>query len=151
MKKLRAFRQHLERFSRVDKSKIDAWPENIELQLIAQKKFDGFHFLDLSYEAVFDLEGYRETEYFLFALIYAWLVENDDQRGDLGELSLVVAMTDDFNANVTISIPFVESVYLIESDTGIIEFRGKKWGFPEVGDTTVNIAETFEVISGAAP
>ncbi len=101
----------------------------------------GWHFANFRYRGMIYIERLPGETFALLALmIRAWLDEHDDTRNTY-RLEQPVIESVDLGGNLVdamCEINFVDEVFLVESETGPIEWRGGKY---DLGVYPVNYAE----------
>lgn len=124
---------------------IDSWVENPNIVPAGELRGDGIILYRQTYDAVISIERYPHKNHpaeLLFALVCAWLMDNDADRDDIPTPQTDVDILDDETADVEITISFEEDVIGIEDPAGPIPFNGLNY---RLADDVIDYAETGEV------
>jgi len=148
MKKLVSLRSYLEPLYSY---KFNSWVEDMTLKGRGSVEGNKVLLHTLEYRAVISMESfaYQEASIELFsARLLTWLADNDD-RSELNDKDPDISCTllDDEVAEIEVTLQFEEDVYICESESGPIEFKGKKWAFVDIEH---DFAETFEITTAAS-
>ena len=137
MNKLRALTSYLIGLDLVLPEQIDSWAEQVNLDLIWKDTTQGLHMGDMRYRAVV-----------LMALLGGWLESNDpDRDDDLPAPTFAVDQITPDEADLELTLEFVEAQHLAEDPSGNVEAFGKTWGLV---DFDLWVAEQGEVRGGGA-
>lgn len=135
----------------VKKEQFESWQEDGTLEPGGRQETEqGVHLLDWKYRAVLCFERIPARHAgLLLAFVQAWLDDHDPDREDrpLPAPEGQIDMDDKHNlADVEITVDFIDPVYVVEDDNGLIDWDGRKWTF---GDYDLWIAEAAVVGHGA--
>lgn len=144
MKKLTAFKDYLLDLKLVTPEKLEAYPENNQLDILTKPGKQGLEMAQVSYDAVFELNLVKASYTALVAIVSGWLAEHDQARNcqDVDKPEFEYELTEEGLVDVRLMIPFCESVCLVEKEQGPIHYAGKRW---DTGDYDLWIAESGEV------
>lgn len=143
-KKLKDLTRYLLDFRQCSSDQLFPWMENADLELTSSINGDGLVIGRIRYTAVFSIEKFSKDEALLFALVSAWLQENDPDR-DRHELKSPKLDIEDANAktaDVEIEIEFLEDITVVPDVDGLIEFNGQRWS---IAQTTIDEATSVAV------
>ncbi|WP_460098255.1 phage tail protein [Pseudomonas sp. H3_C08] len=129
MNKLRALTTYLISLNLVLPEQIDSWAEQVNLDLIWKPGTQGLHMGDMRYRAVFQIDRFAGNPALLMALLGGWLESNDPDRDD--DLPAPIFAVDQITpdeADVELTLEFVEPQHLAEDPDGLVDAFGKKWG-----------------------
>lgn len=131
MEKLRALTLYLTERRLVPPEQLDSWAEQINLTMVWKPQTAGLHMGDMRYKAILVLERFAAHPGRLMALVGSWLESNDSTRSDLDLPPPVfdIDQLDADNADVEITLEFIEPQYLAEQEDGEIEAFDKRWAF----------------------
>ncbi len=131
----------------INREQFESWQEEGTLEPGGRNETEqGVHLLDWRYRAVLVFERIPVNRAgLLLAFVQAWLDDHDPDRDDrplpapTGQIDL-----DDRNtlADVEITLDFIDPLYLVADDSGLIEWNGRRWGF---GDYDLWTAESVTV------
>ncbi len=141
--------KHLKNKKTLLKFTIEHFDSEVEQMTVdnggQQETEQGWHFANFRYRGMIYIERLPgETLALLALMIRAWLDEHDDTRNKY-RLEQPVIETDDLGGgfvDVICEINFVDEVFLVESATGPIEWRGGKF---DLGEYPVNYAEGGDI------
>ena len=111
---------------------VDSWMENVGLRLTPKGMGLGLELGKMEYDAVFSIEEFPFKEVnpmVVIATMMAWVMDNDPDREtfELGEPSYSVEPESDNTVTIEVSVPFIETITVVEDDKGEIKFRGKTY------------------------
>ncbi|WP_312495959.1 phage tail protein [Pseudomonas cremoris] len=148
MNKLRALTSYLIGLDLVLPEQIDSWAEQVNLDLIWKDTTQGLHMADMRYRAVLVIERFAGNPALLMALLGGWLETNDpDRDDDLPAPTFAVDQVTPDEADLELTLEFVEAQHLAEDPNGKVEAFGKTWGLVEFDLWT---ADQGEVRGGGA-
>jgi len=148
MNKLRALTSYLIGLDLVLPEQIDSWAEQVNLDLIWKDTTQGLYMGDMRYRAVFVIERFNGNPALLMALLGGWLESNDpDRDDDLPAPTFAVDQITPDEADLELTLEFVEAQHLAEDPNGKVEAFGKTWGLVDFDLWT---AEHGEVRGGGA-
>ena len=148
MNKLRALTTYLIGLDLVLPEQIDSWAEQVNLDLIWKDTTQGLHMGDMRYRSVVVIERFAGNPALLMALLGGWLESNDpDRDDDLPAPTFAVDQITPDEADLELTLEFVEAQHLAEDPNGKVEAFGKTWGLVEFDLWT---AEQGEVRGGGA-
>ena len=149
MNKLRALTTFLIERQLVQEELIDSYAEAVTLDLIWKPGTKGLHMGDMRYRAVLVIERFAGNPALLMALLGGWLESHDPDRDDydLPAPTFVIDQVTQDEADVELTLEFVEAQHLAEDPNGEIEAFGKTWGLVPFDLWT---AEQGEVLSRGA-
>ena len=127
---------------------IDAWQERGTLHVIGDDRGQhGYAIAKWKYTAVIAIEKFphrRVNPYNLLALISAFLIDSDWERGNFGlddpAIEIDVVSSDD--ATIMIDVQLIDDIELIPDDNGPILFNGARY---HVSLAPISIAEDVDV------
>ncbi|MEZ7176029.1 phage tail protein [Pseudomonas mosselii] len=133
MNQLKALTAYLLERELVPPEQLEAWSEQVDLQLVWAETEHGLQMGNMRYRAVFDFERFTGHPGRLMALVGSWLETHDPERHrfELAAPAFNVEPLDLDNDlfDVELVLDFVEPQYLAEDDAGEIEAFGKTWSF----------------------
>ncbi|MDR2305701.1 MAG: phage tail protein [Paucimonas sp.] len=133
MNQLKALATYLLARQLVPAAQFQARTEQLDLQLAWAETEQGLHMGDLHYRALFDLHDFSGSPARLMALAGSWLEVHDPDRHRfaLARPSLTVQAKDPANDlfDVSLTVEFVEPLYLAEDASGEIEVFDRTWSF----------------------
>ncbi|CAI8979895.1 Phage tail protein [Pseudomonas sp. IT-P100] len=148
MNKLRALTTYLIDCQLAQPEQIDSWAEQVNLELIWKDTTLGLHMGDMRYRAVLVIERFTENPALLMALLGGWLETNDpDRDDDLPAPNFAIDQVTPDEADLELTLEFVEAQHLAEDPNGKVQAFGKTWGLVDFDLWT---AEHGEVRSGGA-
>ena len=147
MNKLRALTTYLISLNLVLPEQIDSWAEAVNLELIWKPTTKGLHMGDMRYRAALVIERLAVNPALLMALLGGWLESNDPDRDDLPAPTFAVDQVTQDEADVELTLEFIEPQHLAEDPDGLVEAFGKTWGLVDFDLWT---AEQGEVRSHGA-
>jgi hypothetical protein len=111
---------------------FDAWMQNGSLQLVPKHGGNGLQLARLNYQAVFMVEDlpFRELDpAVVLATVAAWLQDFDAEREqlELPDPDYDVEPVDEHSADLTISVPFSEPLYLLADAAGPVRYGGQRY------------------------
>ncbi|MFT6789043.1 MAG: hypothetical protein ACJAVX_002410 [Pseudoalteromonas rhizosphaerae] len=132
----------------IQTNNIDAWQERGTLHGIGDDRGqDGYAIAKWKYTAVIAIEKFphrRVNPYNLLALISAFLIDSDWERGNFGlddpAIEIDVVSSDD--ATIMIDVQLIDDIELIPDDNGPILFNGASY---HVSLAPISIAEDVDV------
>ncbi|WP_299594330.1 phage tail protein [uncultured Microbulbifer sp.] len=135
LEKLRAITAHLLAANLVSSEQLDSWMESGELETASKNLGNGVRICRLRYDAVISIERFAQPAELLFALVTAWVQDNDPERFTLGlpEPDIEIDVINKRMADVEIKIPFSENVDLVPDANGAITYLGQQWSVAVVG------------------
>lgn len=151
---LKALHAHLVSLNLVDENQIESWLEDARLvpegktETVGTDDMVGINLAYKDYNAVFWLENFAGNPDLLFALVIAWLMENDPDRDSDMDPTFEVDPIDDKYADVEIKLPFKEKLQLKLDPAGKIHFDDKAWSLAE---PDIKTAEEINVIPHEQP
>jgi len=150
MKKMGALRSFLVGCHMFHHEKLDVWAENLSLQMRGKMEGNRVSLHRMTYRAVFSIEHYeyqKNSIDLLSARLITWLADND-KRSDMSEgdrtPEINVDVWDKHTADVEITLTFEEDVYIVEDESGGIEYAGRRW---KLEKPEHDIAESFDLIN----
>lgn len=147
MNKLRALTAFLIEQQLVQEELIDSYAEAVNLDLIWKPGTKGLHMGDMRYRAVLVIERFAGNPSLLMALLGGWLESNDSDRDDLPAPTFAIDQVTQDEADIELTLEFVEAQHLAEDPNGKVEAFGKTWGLVDFDLWT---AEQGEVLSRGA-
>ncbi|MCJ2164651.1 MULTISPECIES: phage tail protein [unclassified Pseudodesulfovibrio] len=101
------------------------------------------------YDAVIQVEGYRDDGMLFVAFVTAWLQVHDPKREALGlaDPEIDISLNDDRTADIELSIDFEESLEIVPDEDGPIHYNGQRW---RVADVPIDVAEELDDMEGRA-
>jgi hypothetical protein len=128
--KLEALTSFLDTQEFVTKNQFDSWMEDGELS--PRNKYlgaDQLQIAQLKYNAYLSFEDFTKDPALLFALVCAWLIDNDAERDDhdLPKPDIDVTKLDNGRFDVEIKIAFVVDIELVQADNGAVSLDGQTW------------------------
>ncbi|AGZ37585.1 MAG: phage tail protein [Pseudomonas sp.] len=133
MRQLKALTAYLLDRQLVAPEQLEAWTEQVDLDLVWKETENGLQMGNMRYRAVFSLERFQDHPGRLMALVGSWLETHDSDRHhfDLPAPSFAIEPLDLANDlfDVDLVLEFVEPQYLVEDPAGEIEAFGKTWIF----------------------
>ena len=144
MNKLNALKDYLIQLGVVTAEKITAYPENNQVAIINKPGEKGLEISQVTYDAVFEMEHVKVDYHHLIAITSAWLAEHDPERDcqTVGDPEFDYDVINNKAADVQLTIAFCESVYLVETEHGPINFDNQRY---DTGDYDLWVAESGEV------
>lgn len=129
----------------VGKNQIEIYAENgVMLSGSSQEQAAGFHYADIEYRLVFEIENLPNGAFGLLCLLVKYFVDQLD-RDELAEVEINFSPHDICKSqDIEITFGVRDAVHLVEVQKSPIEFNGKKWGF---GNGGLDIAETLGSIN----
>lgn len=146
MDKFEALQEYLKNKKLVSIGKFDAWVESMEMQKVGKDTPSGHHLFNVQYQAMFTFEECQQAAMLIPALVQGWLSDHDGGRREEieGKIKLNVTLVKSGVYHVDVQITFKEEVFIHESATGAIEYKGKKW---TGGKAEQSVAKAIEVIN----
>ncbi|WP_252092480.1 phage tail protein [Pseudomonas sp. MWU13-3659] len=133
MNQLKALTAYLLDRQLVPPEQLDAWSEQVDLQLVWAETEQGLQMGNMRYRAVFAFERFNGHPGRLMALVGSWLETHDTERHrfELPAPAFSVEPLDLANDlfDVELVLDFVEPQYLAEDAAGEVEAFGKTWSF----------------------
>ncbi|WP_163831869.1 phage tail protein [Spartinivicinus ruber] len=145
MNKLNALKNYLIQLRLVTSEKIEAYPENGRMDIISKPGKQGLEITQVYYDGIIELTEVKASFHHIAAIISAWLVEQDHDRFTRFELDnpeFDYDLKSDHTTDIQLTIPFCESVYLVENTDGPIAYDNQRY---DTGDYDLWVAETGEV------
>lgn len=131
MNQLKALTTYLLDHRLVPPEQLQAWAQQLDLQLAWTQTEQGLHMGNLRYRAQFDFTGFSDHPARLMALAGSWLEAHDPGRHLFAlptpTLSVKRTPADNDLFDVSLALEFVEPLYLTEDSAGEIEVFGKTW------------------------
>ncbi|WP_153446908.1 phage tail protein [Vibrio algicola] len=120
--------------------------DRTELQLTTKNMGQGLNMMVMNYDADIHFESFPFNKFdpaTLYAIIGAWLMDNDNRdEYDLADPDVQVAIEDESNAELLITIEFREPIMVVEDPDGLIELGGKSY---KIAPYEIWVAENFEM------
>ena len=110
---------------------LDAWTEQVSLELVWKETEKGLQMGNMRYRAVFSLERFNDHPGRLMALVGSWLESHDPVRHlfDLPAPEFAIEPVDTGNDlfDVDLVLEFIEPQYLVEDPGGEFQAFGTTW------------------------
>lgn len=150
MKKLAALRTAIESWNLFRSNQLDTWATDIQLRLSGKVVGNGILAAEITYTTVVVIDRYSYVKNpieQLIAELALYLLQTDGSRKDLEnhEPQMDVVGLDDHTADIEITLPFREQIYLVEAEAGSITAGGKSW---ELQQPTILVAEDLTGVNG---
>ena len=145
MIKLQQLTHFLIQQNMVAAEQIDSWVENPQIIPSGEDQGTGIVLYRQTYDAVISIERFPHKHVaaeLLFALVCAWLMQNDADRDEIAQPTTDVDVLDESTADIEISIAFEEDVHGVEDPAGPIELNGTHY---RLADIEIDYAEEGEV------
>lgn len=151
MDKLKSLHQFLASKNQFDENQLDSWAEKATLipsgrrVTVGLDDMQGVEIGHVEYTGVFVIENYAGPAFSIFAQVFSWQIENDDnrERFSLGEAEFDVDPLDNGRVDIEIRMPFVEPLCLVPDDDGAVQLDGRQW---RVESPVIYEAESAEVL-----
>jgi hypothetical protein len=103
----------------------------------------------IKYDAVIQIEGYKDDGILFVAFVTAWLQDNDPDRDRLGlaDPEVDITLEGRGTADIDLSIEFDEPLELVPDEAGPISYNGRRW---RVADVPIDVAESLDDMEGSA-
>ncbi len=145
MLKLKQLTTFLVQQNLVAAEQIDSWVENPQIIPGGEDMGTGIVLYRQTYDAVISIERFPHKHVaaeLLFALVCAWLMQNDPDRQEIAQPTTDVDVLDDSTADIEISISFEEDVHGVIDPAGPIDLFGVNY---RLADIEIDYAEQGEV------
>ncbi|USD19773.1 phage tail protein [Microbulbifer variabilis] len=135
LEKLRAITGFLLGANLVSCEQLDSWMEDGKLETTSKNLGNGICICRLRYDAVISIERFAESPELLFALVTAWVQDQDAERviQELPDPEIEIDVINEHKADVEIRIAFYEDIQLVPDDNGVIPYNGRQWSIATVG------------------
>ncbi|WP_299580913.1 phage tail protein [uncultured Microbulbifer sp.] len=132
--KLRTITRFLLNANLVSSEQLDSWMEDGKLETTSKNLGNGICICRLRYDAVISIERFSQPAELLFALVTAWVQDQDAERNNqnLPDPEIDIDVINDRKADVEIRIAFYEDINLVPDDNGVIPYNGSQWSIAAV-------------------
>lgn len=117
-----------------------------ELQLTTKNMGQGLNIMVMTYDAEIHFETFPFKKFdpaTLYAILGAWLMDYDSRdEYELADPDVQIAIEDENNAELLITVEFREPIMVVEDPDGLIELRGKTY---KIAPYEIWVAENFEM------
>lgn len=147
--KLRRLTEHLQQaLPDAVLRKMEAWMEDITVQISPEDRGNGYNLGHVRYTAVFSFEGFpfRKTDpASVMANVAVWLCDNDPSRDecDLDDPTFDVEPESEDTAIMTFELEFSETMMLLPDDNGDVLWNERRWS---LAPYDIWIAEEAEIL-----
>lgn len=154
MQKLAALRAALVSWKLFKDNQLDTWASDIQARISGKMVGDtGLLAAEITYTAVIAIDRYSYSQNPVEQLIanLAMYLMTDPGRSELpnADPELDIVGLDDHTADIEVTLPFREQIYLEQSDTGPIQAGGKNWALQQPALLTAENLNGINASKGA--